>query len=203
MPNCLSWLVPVLTLAVAASLYSGPATAGGTAGLPSSASMLIIESTDRLIVRLRETEAGVTAASSSARLQQVAGRAGAKLQRLRSLSGNAEVLLLSRLYSRAEAAALARQLALDPEVLYAEPDLRMVPMRTPNDPSYAQQWSYFEAAGGINLPAAWDRTTGSAASTVAVLDTGLTAHPALMDGMSRVTTSSRAPPCRRTVTAAT
>ena len=46
-------------------------------------------------------------------------------------------------------------------------------------PSYAQQWSYFEAAGGINLPAKWDRTTGSAASTVAVLDTGLTAHPDL------------------------
>ncbi len=28
--------------------------------------------------------------------------------------------------------------------------------RFPNDPMYAQQWHYYEAAGGINLPAAWD-----------------------------------------------
>ncbi len=172
-------LTPVLTLAVAALFCSSLATAGGPAILPQPATLSIVESTDRLIVRLRETEAGVTAASSTSRLEQVAGRIGVKLQRLRGMSGSAHVVKLSRLHSRIEASALARQLALDPEVQYAEPDLRMVPMRTPNDPSYAQQWSYFEALGGINLPAAWDRTIGSAAITVAVLDTGLTAHPEL------------------------
>ena len=179
MTSFISRLAPVLTLAVAASLCSSTATAGGPALLPQLTTGSIVESTDRLIVRLRETEPGVAAASSTTRLEQLAGRVGAKLQRLRGMSGNAHVVQLSRLHSRIEAAALARQLALDPEVQYAEPDLRMVPMRTPNDPSYAQQWSYFEAIGGINLPAAWDRTIGSAAITVAVLDTGLTAHPDL------------------------
>ncbi len=173
-------LVPALTtFAVAAWLCSSPATAGGPAAAPFPTPLSIVESTDRLIVRLREPEAGATAPSPTARLEQIAGRIGARLQRLRGMSGNAHVMQLSRLHSRVEAAALARQLARDPDVQYAEPDLRMVPMRTPNDPSYAQQWHYFEAIGGINLPAAWDRTIGSASITVAVLDTGLTAHPEL------------------------
>ena len=173
-------LVPALaTFAVAAWLCNSPATAGGPATAPQPTVLSIVESTDRLIVRLREPEAGVAVANPTTRLEQIAGRVGARLQRLRSMSGNAHVMQLARLHSRVEAAALARQLALDPDVQYAEPDLRMVPMRTPNDPSYAQQWHYFEAIGGINLPAAWDRTIGSAAITVAVLDTGLTAHPEL------------------------
>ena len=174
---------PALTFVVAAWLCTSAATAGGPATLPRattlSTALSVVESTDRLIVRLREPETGVAAASASSRLDRVAGRMGARLQRLRGMSGNAHVVQLSRLHSRAEAAALARQLALDPEVQYAEPDLRMVALRIPNDPSYSQQWHYFEAIGGINLPAAWDRTIGSAAITVAVIDTGSTVHPEL------------------------
>ena len=166
-------------VAVAACLFSNPATAGAPSRSPQASALTTVESTDRLIVRLREPETGVAAASATSRLDRVAGRAGARLERLRGMSGNAHVVQLSRLHSRAEAAALARQLALDPEVQYAEPDLRMVALRVPNDPSYSQQWHYFEALGGINLPAAWDRTVGSAAITVAVIDTGMTAHPEL------------------------
>ena len=164
-------------------LCGSAATAGGPAPLPQgstlSTALSVVESSDRLIIRLREPDTGVAAASATSRLDRVAGRVGARLQRLRGMSGNAHVVQLSRLHSRAEAAALARQIALDPEVQYAEPDLRMVALRIPNDPSYLQQWNYFEALGGINLPAAWDRTVGSAAITVAVIDTGSTAHPEL------------------------
>ena len=164
-------------------LCGSAATAGGPAPLPQastlSTALSVVESTDRLIIRLREPDTGVAAASAASRLDRVAGRVGARFQRLRGMSGNAHVVQLSRLHSRAEAAALARQIALDPEVQYAEPDLRMVALRIPNDPSYSQQWHYFEALGGINLPAAWDRTVGSAAITVAVIDTGSTAHPEL------------------------
>ena len=49
-------------------------------------------------------------------------------------------------------------------------------MAVPNDNLFAQQWHYFEPLGGINLPAAWDVTTGSAAITVAVIDTGILPH---------------------------
>jgi serine protease len=63
-------------------------------------------------------------------------------------------------------------------VEYAEPDTRMYALSTPNDPSYPQQWHYFEPTGGLNLPPAWDLATGTGA-VVAVLDTGRTAHPDL------------------------
>jgi serine protease len=45
----------------------------------------------------------------------------------------------------------------------------------PTDPLYRNQWSLFEAAGGINAPAAWDVTIGSPAVVVAVIDSGVLA----------------------------
>ena len=46
---------------------------------------------------------------------------------------------------------------------------------TPNDPRYNEQWHYFEAAGGINAPPAWDKSTGTGV-VVAVIDTGYRPH---------------------------
>jgi serine protease len=40
---------------------------------------------------------------------------------------------------------------------------------------YSQQWHYYEAKGGLNLPAAWDKSTG-AGINVAVIDTGYRPH---------------------------
>jgi serine protease len=51
----------------------------------------------------------------------------------------------------------------------------MVPLATPNDPMYSQQWDFFEATGGLRLPAAWDKSTGSGIN-VAVIDTGYRPH---------------------------
>jgi serine protease len=48
----------------------------------------------------------------------------------------------------------------------------------PNDPFYSEQWSYYESAAGIRLPAAWDGSIG-AGVTVAVLDTGYLPHAEL------------------------
>ena len=172
-------LAPSFVVLAAACLHGAPADAGGTGNVVPPQSLAIVDSTDRLIVRLRDREGNVTTDSHAARVGQLGSRLGVSLQRLRGMSGNALVVQLSRMQSRDEAAALARQLAQDPDVLYAEPDLRMVPLRIPNDTAYAQQWHYFEAVGGINLPAAWDRTVGSSNITVAVIDTGLVAHPDL------------------------
>ncbi len=170
---------PVLAALAAACLPVTPALAGGPAGAVPPAATSIVDTTDRLIVRLRDADAGVTAVNPASRIARLGSRNGALLRPLRGMSGNAQVLQLSRMHSRAEAVELARQLAQDPDVLYAEADLRMVALRVPNDTSYSQQWHYFEPAGGINLPTAWDRTVGSASITVAVLDTGLVAHPDL------------------------
>lgn len=104
--------------------------------------------------------------------------AGEMLNYKRSMSGNAHVLRLPTRMSTAAVEAIARKLAALPDVEYAEPDYVMRPTLAPNDPSYAAQWHYFEAFG-INAPAAWDITTGSATVRVAVIDTGITDHPDL------------------------
>ena len=51
----------------------------------------------------------------------------------------------------------------------------MAPTYVPDDTSYTSQWHYSEPAAGMNLPTAWDTADG-AGVTVAVLDTGITAH---------------------------
>ena len=68
--------------------------------------------------------------------------------------------------------------ALSPESAFesVEPDLRMHPQAVPNDTYYQQQWHYYEAAGGIDAPPAWDTTTGAAGIKVAVIDTGVLPH---------------------------
>ena len=75
-----------------------------------------------------------------------------------------------------EAERLARDIvASDPNVEYAEPDRIMRRTLTPNDTRYNEQWHYFEAAGGINAPPAWDKSTGAGVVT-AVIDTGYRPH---------------------------
>ncbi len=76
--------------------------------------------------------------------------------------------------------ALARRLETDPEVLYADPVIRMHPQRVPSDPLYSLQWNYANSVSGINAPAAWEITTGGLV-TVAVVDTGILPHPDLIN----------------------
>ncbi|MFI6393296.1 S8 family serine peptidase [Nonomuraea sp. NPDC050547] len=62
------------------------------------------------------------------------------------------------------------------EVEAAEPNRYRESFAVPNDPDYAQQWGLAK----INCPAAWDRSTGSANVTVAVVDSGVDLnHPQL------------------------
>ena len=68
--------------------------------------------------------------------------------------------------------ALVNNLKARPEVDYAQPNYLYYPQRVPNDTYYALQWHYPK----INLPSAWDLTTGSSSVRIAVLDTGSTAH---------------------------
>ncbi|HTI19134.1 MAG TPA: S8 family peptidase, partial [Trinickia sp.] len=49
----------------------------------------------------------------------------------------------------------------------------------PTDPLYPRQWGYSARAGGANVAAAWDVTTGSSNVVIAVVDTGYTSHPDL------------------------
>jgi len=69
-----------------------------------------------------------------------------------------------------------KQLRQQPDVEYAEPNYIRQSTLVPVDQFYPLQWHY----PLINLPQAWDITTGDNNVTVAVIDTGvLTAHPDL------------------------
>ncbi|MCZ6882015.1 MAG: S8 family serine peptidase [Gammaproteobacteria bacterium] len=67
------------------------------------------------------------------------------------------------------------------DVLYAEPNYILQATQTPTDDYYSLQWHY----PLINLPSAWDVTTGVSNVTVAVIDTGvLLNHPDLQGQFS-------------------
>ncbi|WP_257455026.1 S8 family peptidase [Archangium lipolyticum] len=78
-----------------------------------------------------------------------------------------------------ETGGLVRQVAKLSGVRYAEKNGRVQALATPNDPGYSRQWHY----PMMNLPAAWDVTTGSFNSStgisnvvIAVLDSGIIRH---------------------------
>ncbi len=97
------------------------------------------------------------------------------VRHFRRMSLGADVIRSDRKLDRVDAETLMRQIAADPNVEYVEVDIRLYPLLTPNDTRYADQWHYFGATAGINLPAAWDKSTGSGI-VVAVVDTGSTPH---------------------------
>jgi len=147
------------------------------------------ETTDRLIVHYR----GSNGAGRRSALQAAPRATTQALQRLQ-LAGlqaqavhrnglGSQVLHLNRAAPASELVALARQImADDPNVLYAEPDRKLRALSTPTDPLYTSQWHYFEATGGLNLPSAWDRSTGTGI-VVGVIDTGVRAHADLADNL--------------------
>ena len=81
---------------------------------------------------------------------------------------------------------LLADLKANPAVLGAQPNYGAKPFKTPNDPSYGQQWGLPK----INAPTAWDTVTGPLAGAdpvyVAVIDTGIDYnHPDLAGNMGR------------------
>ena len=84
--------------------------------------------------------------------------------------------------------ALAAEITAAPSFASASPNSRIMPLDVtpvdPGDPRFAEQWNLWDAAapfGGWSMraPTAWRREQGSAAIVVAVVDTGIVAHPDL------------------------
>lgn len=158
-----------------------------------------------LIVKLRESSTvDVARAMSASRVRALSATAGVKLTVLRSMAGGASLLALQTPLRISEAQAIVARLSQDPAIEYAEPDIILKKALTPNDtrafsPPSANAWQWnllppgasytgevgasgsgnfktAPAAGGANLQAAWDLTTGSNTVTVAIVDTGIVNH---------------------------
>jgi len=188
----------VLKLCAAAvlGLGAGVAVAGVSAnvsGAPAAQGVVVADQTDRIIVKYKDEQAPVAVKGGSiaamakaaaepmstarkARLDRAGQQFGFLMKESHRIATGARVVKLDRKVSLRDAAQVAADLAArDPDVEYAEPDRLLHPLMTPNDSMYSQQWDFFEATGGMNIPAAWDKSTGSGIR-VAVIDTGYRPH---------------------------
>ncbi|HEX7048099.1 MAG TPA: S8 family peptidase [Gammaproteobacteria bacterium] len=136
----------------------------------------------QLIVKFRApldtASAAILSAPENRVLSAIGNQLAVEFRPVRRLAVGADLVRVSRGNSHlgeTELEAIAARLAANPDVLYAEVDRLLHTMATPNDTRYNEQWHYFEATGGLNLPGAWDLSTGSGA-LVAVLDTGYRPH---------------------------
>ncbi len=136
------------------------------------------------------------AAREAARWQRVlAAEPAMRIASRRANGASAQVLRFERPLTHAQAQALAARLAALPEVAWAVPDVRerrLQAVNPPSDPFFGQQWWLQPQGGNDAVPlaqrlrgvpgflSAWtQRSVGSGASRVAVLDNGITAHPEL------------------------
>ena len=158
--------------------------------LQASLAVHAAQSTNRLIVKFK-AESTAVLPSGAVRAKALTAAAGQPLRHLRSLGDRVEVIALPTFVSNAEARRIAAQIQADPSVEYAEPDYKMFPALTPSDPGFSpgidfdasststafvSQWYLFNSSVGINAPTAWDTTTGSASTIIAVVDTGVLNH---------------------------
>jgi serine protease len=130
----------------------------------------------RVIVKWR-TQIGVAKRPMAAReaISKAEARFGVATASVRKIATGAEVLRLGQRVTPAELRDFIAALAANPAVEYAEEDLLLQAVLTPNDARFNEQWHYFETAAGVNAPAAWDIVTG-AGVTVGVIDTGYRPH---------------------------
>lgn len=146
---------------------------------PASQTMTALPSApiEKVIVTYKSTtaEAGSNAAAKSDAAAKGA-ETGESLSFERRLAGGAALVDLGDSATKQDVTEVMDAFRADPSVASVEPDIRAYAMAvTPNDTDYAKQWDLFEATGGMNVPPAWDKTTG-AGVTVAVIDTGYAAH---------------------------
>jgi serine protease len=181
------------TLILISLLFLAAATcaAGSPAGpLPAAAAQAAAKGvglTDQMIIIYNEGPAGLSARRAPddpALMARLSQAAGAALTYRRAMSGGAHVLRLGARVSESAARALAERLAALPGVAYARPDsLLTVDTITPTDPYFTSQADLAAPSAGkygINVQAAWEITTGSSSTVVAVIDTGLLgSHPDL------------------------
>ena len=175
----------VLKMCAAVSLALASASSLAAAGGAGAETPQFIVETDRLIVKYRDSKAAangamarVAALSSDrkSKLDRAGQQFGVVVKESHVISTGAQVFKLDRKRHLKEVQSLAAEMmARDPAIEYAEPDRIMTHMATPTDPRYTDQWHYYETAGGLRLPTAWDKSTGSGV-VVAVIDTGYRPH---------------------------
>jgi serine protease len=141
----------------------------------------------QLIVRFRDdVAAGRLSRPPTARLESMSSRAGERLLYRRPTADLSHVLRLGEPLERAAAERVVQRLQRDPLIASVEIDEYVFPFLIPTDPLWNDSrdvlWHLkaptVARQGGANLPGAWDTSVGRNV-VVAVIDSGITAHPDL------------------------
>lgn len=195
-------------MVASAAILGAAATTGAIAAAPGAATpkpapasqtMRALPSApvEKVIVtyKSKAAEAGSNTAAKSDTAEKAA-KTGEKLSFERRLAGGGALVDLGDSATKQDVTEVMAAFRADPSVASVEPDIRAYAMAvTPNDTDYTKQWDLFEPTGGMNVPAAWDKTTGSGV-TVAVIDTGYAAHSDLatnvVSGYDFISTSADA-----------
>lgn len=180
--NILSVLLSVSTLALPLGAHAVVSTSASPS-VTLQAATTDVRPLSRLIVKYKESAVSTQALTmSSSVLQQSASYAKKSMKHVRRMATGAHVMRLEEGVSQVELNEIIAEMSNDPNIEYVQEDRLMQPMATPTDPRYDAQWHYYESAGGLNLPDAWDLSTGEGA-IVAVIDTGYTEHEDLLDNL--------------------
>jgi serine protease len=140
--------------------------------------------TNQIIVRLRSH----TLSTQSFRLR-ASQLAGTTLSGQRVMGTGARLYQLPAHMPVTYVRQMAARIAQDPNVLYAEPNVRrrrhwsglstgmtvssrMAFSGAPNDPLFRRQWALSGAAGNLDALAAWRITTGSSRIVIGIVDSG-------------------------------
>ncbi|MBS0313759.1 MAG: S8 family peptidase [Proteobacteria bacterium] len=158
---------------IASQTYAGGRTIDPDQPLPRlPVTRLIIKASDKSGPELSATEA-------SSRVAAIASAVGQPMTFSHIAGLGAMIARLDTPMSPAQAEQLARRIAQQPGIAYAEPDGRAFPLLVPNDARYASdQWDLkpqTSGSYGIDAQTAWNTTNGNGLR-VAVLDTGIVTH---------------------------
>lgn len=133
-----------------------------------------------LIVR---ADPGIGPAAATRAAMRAATGASASVERV---APDTTIVAFDEDLPLAQAQALADEVAARPGIAWAEPDVLLTPAEQvfPNDPLFDDQWYLWDADapdGGFSVraPDVWGVTTGDDSVVIAVIDTGVAAHPDL------------------------
>jgi serine protease len=167
-------LTATLTLAASATALAGE--------FNGTFARRVVTPTDRVIIKWRDTaQLSIAGGDVPDRVTRLAAATGLGLRSVRAVAPRLELLRLDQPLAAAALDEALAQLAANPAVEYAVADQRRWPHAIPSDALFGGQWflqSNQPAATRASI--AWDTTTGSTGTVVAVLDTGVRfEHPDL------------------------
>lgn len=140
-------------------------------------------SADRVIVKWKASAGAVKSSGvRQQKIRQLSAKTNLQLQSKGRMGPTMDVLQLERRLSAQELADTLETLSSDPAIEFAAPDLRRHAHALPNDVLISDQWYFLSnEVAALRTEAAWDTTTGSDGTVVAVLDTGVRFdHPDLL-----------------------